>query len=163
MFKNLKNRFESFLFTLANKFIRQKVNIADVQTRRFELIDTFVREIIPDALELDSPTVLHSKDKISANYFLIGDKYPEYDYIIPEVPLYIVIGGISSATWEQAQLYISREEWDNSNEYLDQLDIQTKLLATNGLTKKPLIMIIKWDEPITNLYLLGKLRKIINE
>jgi hypothetical protein len=92
---------------------------------------------------------------ISCNTFPIPHaEYPTYQILVPEVPLYVCVRDIKSASWPYAQdRGVTRQEWE-----MEQGDIQTILdeteqIATITEAVSPKILMIKWEDSINHFHL----------
>ena len=83
---------------------------------------------------------------------------PKYDFVLPEFPLYVVVCGIESADWETARARgISRDAWENAAHDLRFLEENTKYLPSAGKPTQPLVVIIRWNDPINHFSILDKI------
>lgn len=98
------------------------------------------------------------------NYFrLLDGSFPKYDLTIPEIPLYVCVPGIESASWEEARLRgITRLEWETAQHNLDTIEEETAKLATIGVSTPPKILIIRWGETVNHHTLLRRVGALLN-
>lgn len=121
--------------------------------RRLECIRSVFYNFLPSVDEKWQGKAIFSMQEV--NYFpLPSGKMPSYDIVVPEFPLYVVVGNISSADWPTAKLYgISRADWESTQADLAFLEKATKELATIGQATKPIVLVIRWNDPVTTLIL----------
>jgi hypothetical protein len=99
------------------------------------------------------------------NYFEISNNnIPKFDFVCPEIPLYVVVGGPETASKQTAlNLGISNEHWERAS-----LDIETikkclPLCGTLGIATKPKLVIFNWDDPVNKASVVSKLEEALNE
>lgn len=147
-------------------FLTGKLQLKDNEkeyTSRISLIEAFFDQILPSINEdWQGRTII--KDG-TFNYFeLPSGKLPKYHFVVPQIPLYVVIGDISSSSWEEARLRgISREKWEDTQLDLKSIEKNTKSLSTLGTTSTPKVLIIRWNEPINHYSLIEKIETDTNE
>lgn len=127
---------------------------------RLAMVKMFFHEIMPSIDEKWSGKAIIEGGKF--NYFqLPSGSLPKYDFVVPEIPLYVVVANISSSDWEQArQRGISRDIWEKEQLDLSFIQKTTSELATIGLAAAPKIIVIKWNDPINYLTLAEKLQEM---
>lgn len=94
------------------------------------------------------------------NYFELPDGgNPKFDFAIPEMMLFIIVGDVRSADWSEArERGVSRVEWEAYQELLAYNIEKMKELEV------PILIILNWKEPCSFLHLKGRVNgEIINE
>lgn len=134
--------------------------VQEHETRK-SLVRTFFHETLPTLDEQWAGKAII--EGASFNYFLLpNNTLPSYDFVLPEIPLYVLVPGICSASWEFAQrMGITRSQWEEEQYHLAFIEASTHQLATIGKAAAPKIIIIKWEEPINNISLIEKLQETI--
>lgn len=158
MLINIMHRLRKFLIRVLIKWLG-KLQEPDNQKEyeeRLEQLRTLFHQTLPTLDEKWQGKAIIEGGTF--NYFVLpSGSLPKYDFSLPEIPLYVIVGDIRSANWDFANRRgISREEWEAYHADLDFLERSTLDLATIGKTTSPRIVIIKWDEPINHLRLSQK-------
>lgn len=93
------------------------------------------------------------------NYFeLPGGDLPKFDFVLPEIPLYVYVGGVESASWEEARTRgVKRLDWDRAQADLDALQTYMQRMATIGQAVPPKILILRWGDSVNHHSLYRKL------
>lgn len=140
-----------------------KDEIYAIQKARTDFVREFLFEILPtiDA-SWEGKAIIEGG---TYNYFeLPSGKLPYYDFVIPEVPLYVVVPGIISADWPQAQNFgISRGDWEEAQRDLDCIRSETPNLATINMAAKPCILVFEWNQPMNYLQLVERIQEVLND
>lgn len=99
------------------------------------------------------------------NYFPLRDgKGPVFDFALPQTLLFVVVGGVKTASWEEARLRgVKRTEWEVEQANL--AIIESELLKKGapqeeGQAARVRLLIIKWEESVTPESLLSRLRNM---
>lgn len=97
------------------------------------------------------------------NYFILpSQNLPKYDFVLPEIPLFIVIPGPESASWLEAKEWgIPKEVWDSTQLDLGCIELNTPALATISKASMPKLLIIRWQESINHLTLAQRIESLI--
>jgi hypothetical protein len=141
MRQGLKYKLAEFFFSLVNKLSSSLIE-KEYRNRVISVKSVFY-EFLPTVEEKwQGKAIFEMRD---ANYFsLPSGKLPSYHVVVPEIPLYVVVGNISSADWPTAQRYgISRQEWEAEQADLFYIERATQELATIGLSTKPIVLICR--------------------
>jgi hypothetical protein len=127
--------------------------------QRLEQVRFFLHQIMPSINDKWGGMAIIEGGKF--NYFqLPSGELPKYDFALPEIPLYVVVGNILSADWEQArQRGITRENWENYQLDLSAIEETTPTLSTIGKAAAPKIIVLRWNDPINHLTLAEKLQE----
>lgn len=98
------------------------------------------------------------------NYFVLpSGKLPKYSFVMPEIPLYVIVGTIESADWALARMKgVSRKRWEQYQEELSVIRQITPTLATIGKAVAPKIVILTWNDPYTQASLLESFQEALN-
>jgi hypothetical protein len=159
MFRKLKLRLAKLLHKLVERIYSEFTEEEFLQ--RIGAIRKFFHEVLPT---IDEKWV--GKAVIEGGYFnyyrLPSGNLPKYDFVYPEIPLYVIVSGINSASWEQVCLRgITREKWEEYNCDLAFIEQATSLLSTIGMAAAPRLLIIKWNDPIDNFSLVERLQEVL--
>lgn len=99
----------------------------------------------------------------SFNYFeLPSGNLPKYDFVLPELPLYVCVLGVVSANWQEArERGIPRDLWEAAQLDIGYIQQGTRDLATLGLAAEPRLLVIRWDDSVNHLMLAERLEELI--
>ena len=124
------------------------------QSNRLESVRSFLHETLPAINpEFSTKTIIEGG---KYNYFeLPSGDIPTFDFVLPEVPLYICVLNITSASWEEARNRgVSRGKWELAQADLAVLKKKTEELATRGSAIAPKILILSWGDSVNHHELL---------
>ena len=121
---------------------------------RKESVSNFLHESLPVLNEnYENLVVLEGAKGVKANYGLIMGRKPEYDFIMPEIPLYLCVRGPASADWSTAQTFgITRDEWEQEQAYIDGLISFSEILRDEK--RRARLIVFRWGDPVNHLSLL---------
>ncbi len=149
--RKLKLKFAEFLrkwlFSLMKEFNDQE------HLERLAAVRSFFHETLPALDEkFEGKAIIEGGNY---NYFeLPSGKLPHYDFVLPEMPLYVCVPGIISANWEEArERGITRGIWEEAQLDLLAMEKATRSLTTLNMAIEPQFLIIKWDDPVNHLIL----------
>lgn len=90
------------------------------------------------------------------NYFTLpsGD-WPHYDFVVPQLSLYVCVPGVQSGDWPEARARgVSRSWWEASQLDLQALQELTSTVEYGGDVQTiPRLLILPWNVPINKLFL----------
>lgn len=107
---------------------------------------------------LDAVILTH----VGSNYPipLPGAKSPQFDFILPEVPLYIFVLGPESLEFEDAQHYgVSREQWEESRKV--ESTLSEFILGAEAGDRKASVLFIRWGDTISEEKLLRRVGNLL--
>lgn len=159
MLLKTKLKFIQFLKSLLSKLYRE-FNEAEHQDR-LATVRSFFHQTLPTFDEKWEGKAIIEDGRF--NYFeLPSGDLPKYDFVLPEIPLYVVVPGLVSASWPEARdRGIPREKWEAAQLDMVALIKGTAELATIGSAAAPKLLIIKWDDPINHFVLAERLEELI--
>lgn len=162
MFKNLRTKFISLIRKYL--FFCHRNQLRKEYLERANTVRAFFHEFMPysDPNWGENKTIIENG---IYNYFILpSGNLPKFDFVFPEIPLYIVLGDISSASWPLAHsLGISRDVWEATQEDLKYIETTLPSLASYAAITKIHYLIIRWEEPITPLVLTERVQRAIYE
>jgi hypothetical protein len=94
------------------------------------------------------------------NYYLDPNKSAAtIDFVVPKLPLFVIVGRIESASWDIAKSRgVARKRWEEWQGYYDALvDILSSLPSDSGRVR-PIVLYIPWGASVdpSSLYVLLK-------
>lgn len=155
-YKDLKFFFLRYLscicLTLHYKLL-YKGQLDSMYAQRVEQVGEFLYTSLPDLISQEDFAII--KDG-TFNYGLLPDgTLPKYHFVLPEFPLYIYVGDISSASWDEARLCgVTRERWEITQSTLKSLEELT--LGLNA-SNSPTCLILRWSDPLNYYYLKSRI------
>ena len=128
---------------------------------RLSIVRAFFHETLPSLDEKFEGKAIIEGGRY--NYFeLPSGDLPYYDFVLPELPLYVCVPGVVSASWEEArERGIPREMWETAQLDLAAIESGTINLATLGLAAEPRFFLIRWGDPINHLVLAERLEELL--
>lgn len=149
--KKLRKFFIDLFIDLANRLSYR--DTAKEYQDRYDAVKLFIHEYLPFINE-----EWQGKAIIEGgiyNYFELPDgSLPKYDFVLPEIPLYVVVSNIMSAQWLEAKSRgIKRADWEAYQRNLTAIEAQTPNLSTLNQAIRPIVLIIRWEEPVNSLHL----------
>ncbi len=159
MLKSLKWKVIKWLRVQLSRLCKE-YNVAEHQDR-LASVRAFFHTTLPAIQEKETGWSIIEDGKF--NYFeLPSGDLPHYDFVLPEIPLYVVVPGIVSASWSEArERGITRDQWEAAQADLAALQHLTPTLATIGLAAEPRLLLIKWDDPVNHLVLADRLQELM--
>lgn len=156
----MRKKIISWLYFILGK-LQEKDNQKEY-LERIEKVKITLHEFLPEIDDFwRSKAII--ENGIYNFFYLPSGEFPRYHFVIPEIPLYIVVSGLESADWSQARSRgITREKWETSVLDLEFLDQKTNSLATIETARKPKILIIRWNDPISHLSLADRIQELIS-
>ncbi len=158
----MTHKFRLKLIKMLQKWLlKLQAPLNDLEYRsRQEYIRLFFHEILPNIDEKWADKAIIESGKF--NYFTLpSGELPKFEFALPEIPLYVVIGDIRSANWEQASARgVSREQWESYQHDLSYIEAVTPTLATIGLAASPKLLLIRWNDAINHFTIAEKLQDI---
>lgn len=140
-----------FLLSRTSNKILSAYSWKELEARK-ENVSLFLHETLP-ALNTSFAELTIMEGDLKINYGEIMGKLPEYDFVMPEVPLYLCVRGPASASWEVAQTYgITRSEWEDEQGYLDGMVTLNQRVRDDK--RKAHLVIFRWEDPVNHLSLL---------
>lgn len=126
---------------------------------RLELVGRFVYEFLPALEERFAGKLVVEGGRF--NYFeLPSGDLPRFDFVIPQEHLYVVVGDIRSASWDEARLRgISRPDWEAYQADFSEIVVQTPKLPALPNTPRPRLLFIGWNDACSGPALAARLRK----
>jgi len=95
------------------------------------------------------------------NYFTLpsGD-LPRYDFVLPQLGLYVYVPNVTSADWEEArQRGISRDLWEYAQQDIDMMrESMDKIEFQGEYPLPPRLVIIPWTMPVNKLALVQQFK-----
>lgn len=161
----MKHRFASWLAqrlqALLAKVLRP-YNAIELQNRT-EAVGKFVYETLPSVDEDYGEKVVIEGG--TYNYFqLPSGAYSRFDFVLPELHIYIVVAGLGSASWEEARSRgVSRSEWEAAQGDLNAYETEMDLLPVAPGTKRPALLLVKWGDSVSQSSLHARLTKLLKE
>lgn len=134
---------QNFLYSLLASYNTKE------ESNREEIFRNFFHEVFPTEILPNSNIVIIEKGKFS--YFVLpsGD-LPQYDFVIPNIPLYVCTPGLVSASWKIAQSRgITRDQWEIAQADLVTIENNTRALNALNPKVKPILVVIRWEDPIS--------------
>jgi hypothetical protein len=114
----------------------------------------FLHEILPEISEQFRSSLM-IEDGIY-NYFVLDStkSLPKFDFVLPEHNIYVIVGDIRSASWEEARSRgVSRQDWENYHSDLLQINRILPNMVSSGDPKPIFVHIIRWTDSISSEYL----------
>jgi len=137
--------------------VSKKKNASEFQARLAD-IEYFFHDFLPQR-EPNFAEKIVIKNGIY-NYFLLQDNsLPIIHFVLPEFPLFVYVGDITSASWEEARARgVSREKWELTQGNINLYSENLSLISTEGTLSNPKVLILTWADS-TNPFHLYKLIK----
>lgn len=172
----MKNKYEAAAAALVRLLRRLAMRIEgrnwrEQHARRREAVGTALysslRDLVAESVPADrrewvrDPVVLEGP--VGANYFPVpSGGLPRFDFIVPEVPLYVVVGGPCTASYEDASACgFDRAGWEAERADLDVVETLVPRLTQPGHAAQPRLLVLRWDEPSTHQHIYRKLHEAI--
>lgn len=97
------------------------------------------------------------------NYFQFPDgTLPVFHFVVPELFLLIYVGGIDSATWEEARLRgVKRAVWERTQAHLTTLEVTVPYLEIVGSKEKVKFLLIRWGDSISSEVFTSRVLKLL--
>lgn len=128
---------------------------------RIEEVSKFFFEILPqiDTNFLDQAVI----EGGVYNFFQVpSGGWSKFDLVVPERQLYVVVGGIGTASWDEArQRGVSRGEWELAQEDAHTYKLELDAFPVAPGTPKPFLLFISWGESVRGPALLTRLQSFI--
>lgn len=155
----IKTFFKGLLYSLLSAINR--TDIEKEHQERISSVRAYFHEVLPVInSEMAGKVIIENG---TFNYFELPDgKLPTYDFVLPELPLYVIVPGILSSDWEQAHKFgVPRNSWEEFQETIAYIEASTKALPTIGNNLYPKVLVIRWNET-TNHFAITQRLKTMN-
>jgi len=147
---------EKILEQLTTRFASHNQEELDA---RIQCVRDFVNETLPIMYpQYDNMAICEDG---SWNYFpLTNSKLVHFNFILTQIPLFICIPGVASASWEEARLRgITRLEWETTHQDLKIIESKLPDMPTIGNSIQPRLIILRWTDPVNHMELLDRFKK----
>jgi len=135
-----------FLNFLLRAIYRREVR--QIAKERYANVAEFVYKVLPERHpEVQEMTVIEGG---RFNYFPLQDgSAPKFDFVITQIPLFVVIGDVASASrWEDAKGFgVDWHEWEAAQANLALIEQGVHALRTDNYGSKVHLLLIRWDDP----------------
>ena len=123
--------------------------------RRNQMYEQEEEPIIPD---------LNIIEDGSFNYFeLPSKKLPKFDFVCPQIPLYVYIGGPETASFDVARKYgYTKSQWDSAQADLEAMKIGIPNLANEGKAIAPKLVIFTWEDTCSDIAIIRAINEALN-
>jgi len=137
--------------------VSKKKNASEFQARLAD-IEYFFHDFLPQREPNFAEKIVIKNG--TYNYFLLQDNsLPIIHFVLPEFPLFVYVGDITSASWEEARARgVSREKWELTQGNINLYSENLSLISTEGTLSNPKVLILTWADS-TNPFHLYKLIK----
>jgi hypothetical protein len=154
----MKEKFLRFLNKITG-LLAKKEN-EKITLQRVADVEYFLHQYLPEKDEFWNNKAI-IKDGIYNYFFLPDETLPKIHFVLPEIPLFVYIGGIETASWpEAARNGVSRPVWEYHQGLLTIYQEYLGSLVTSESTRAPRVLIIDWDTS-TNCFELYKTIKAL--
>lgn len=147
-----------WLIDLGSRVLRP-LNDDQLKEKR-ESVGKFIYEYMPLIDKRYEGQVIVENARI--NYFsLPSGELPAFDYYLPSLRVYIVVGGVESSPWPEARLRgVSREKWEVVQIDLSALEERLPRLPVLADTQPPVLLLVRWCETVSNVALSDRLTRL---
>lgn len=88
---------------------------------------------------------------------------PKFDIVVPEIPLYVCVPDVSSASWEEARTRgVARPVWEAQQGLLHLLEEAVPNIPTVDPKLSPKILVVRWSESVNHHALHKRVMEIIS-
>jgi len=151
---DLKTKISAYLRKLA--VLVEKRNWKKKYSERVQAVGSALYEIL-DGLRanmneeqravLGNPLVIEGG---RFNYMQVKDGLPRFDYVVPDLLLYIIIGDPRTGTRDDAILHgFTEKEWEDAYSDMAVINVMIPKLARAGAPGAPKCLIFKWCDAVS--------------
>lgn len=156
----MKSRLTSWLAKILQGFLGKLLSSYNgiEHENRIEQVTKFFYEVLPQIEpSFQNRTFIEGG---TYNYFeLPSGGWSRFDLVIPEVHIYVVVGSIGTATWEEARLRgMSRGDWEIAQADKAAYETEIEALPVYPGTSRPLLLFISWGDSVRAAALLARLK-----
>ena len=154
-------KFAQVLQYLLGRCLRN-YNTVEYQAK-VESVGNFLYNTMPAV----DPNIFHpgllTYENGSVNLFeLPSGKIPQFTFSILELSLFVLVGDITSASWDEARSRgVKRVDWEKAQDDLVFIEENLPNLKYMQGEKRPLLLIIRWNESTTDSSLHSRLSKLL--